>query len=134
MSFPTKLRSLGFTLLLAVSGSASAEWVKIGGNQTTTFYASLSSIRIEAGGVRMWNLLDLKAPDDSTSPPHLSMKSLAEYNCRDMTYRFLESQNYSANMGEGDVVLRNTVGEWSPVPPRSAVKTLWNIACGNTPF
>lgn len=120
--------------LSAMSSSVAAAWIKVGENETTTFYASLTSIRIEEDGVKMWNLLDLKGPDDSTSPPHLSMKSLAEYNCKDVTYRFLESQNFSANMGKGDVVLRNAIGEWSPVPPRSAVKTLWNLACGNTPF
>ena len=117
-----------------------ADWVKVGGNETTTFYADLNSIRIEESGVRMWSLLDLKIPDlkipDSSIPtPYLSMKSRTEYNCNDVTYRFLDSQNYSSNMGEGDLVLRNTiVGEWVPVPQKSAVKTLWNIACGNTPF
>lgn len=134
MFYSTQFQLLIFMLPLVFSGNATAEWLKVGDNTTTIFYASLTSIRIEEGGVKMWNLLDLKVPDTSTSPPYLSMKSLAEYNCKDMTYRFLESQNFSANMGAGVVVLRNAIGEWSQVPPRSAVKTLWNIACGKTPF
>lgn len=130
----TRFQLLGFMLLLLVGGNAKAEWIKIGSNETTTFYADLRSIRLDDGSAKMWNLLDLKVPDTSTSPPHLSMKSLAEYNCKDMTYRFLESRDFSKNMGKGDVVLRKAIGEWSSAPPRSAVKTLWNLACGNTPF
>lgn len=134
MHYSTRFRLLVFSLLLVVSGNAAAAWVKVGGNETTTFYVDLTSIRIEESGVKMWNLLDLKVPDTSTARPYLSMKSFAEYNCKDATYRFLESQSFSANMGAGDKVSRNAIGEWSPVPPHSAVNTLWNIACGHTPF
>ena len=134
MSNFIQIRYLLLVQLLFVSPYAAAAWVKVGSNATITFYADLTSMRIEESSVKMWNLLDLKVPDTSTAPPYLSMKSFTEYNCKDVTYRFLESQNFSANMGNGDVVLRNTVGEWSPIPPRSAVKTLWKIACGHTPF
>jgi hypothetical protein len=121
-------------LLLACSSSAMAAWVKVGGNDTVTVYADLMSIELNHDSAQMWNLIDLKAHDNSSSPSYLSMKSLAEYNCKDVTYRFLESQNFSLNMGAGEVVLKNASGEWSPIPSRSAVKMLWNIACGNVPF
>jgi len=126
---------LGFMLLLVISSNAMADWVKVGSNSTTTFYADLTSIRIEEGGVKMWSLLDLKSADKTIGRPYLSMKSRAEYNCKDVTYRFLESQNFSANMSKGELVSRNaSIGERSPVPPKSAVKTFWNIACGSLPF
>jgi hypothetical protein len=134
MSYSPQIRYLAFVLLF-VSTDTIAQWVEVGHNETTTFYANLASIQIDDTGiVKMSNLLDLKAPDNSTAPPYLSMKSLAEYNCKEVTYRFLESQNFSDNMGNGDVVLRNTVGDWNPLPSRSAVKALWNIACGQTQF
>lgn len=134
MSYSALIRYFAFVLLF-VSTDTVAEWIEVGHNETTTFYANLANIQIDDTGiVRMWNLLDLNVPDNSTEPPYLSMKSLAEYNCKDVTYRFLKSQNFSDKMGNGDVVLRNTVGDWNPLPSRSAVKTLWKIACGQTSF
>ena len=121
-------------LFVSTSAAGAVEWTKVGANDTTIFYVDLTSIRLEEGGVKMWNLLDLNVPDTSTYPPYLSMKSLSEYDSKAVTYRCLESQNFSSNMGKGDVVLRIAMGEWNPAPPRSAVKTLWNIACGHTPF
>ena len=122
-------------LLCTVSSCASAAWVKVGGNEITTVYADLETIRIEDSGVKMWNLLDLKTAKTSPTLPYLSMKSLTEYDCANVTYRFLDSLNFSANMGEGEEVYRNrSIPEWNLVPPQSAVNTLWKIACGKTSF
>lgn len=105
-------------------------WVKVGGNDSQTVYADPSSIHKAGNRVKMWGLLDLKVADTTTGKPYLSMKMQNEFGCKGEQYRFISSQNYSGNMGGGELVYRNdTAAEWNPIPPASAAKTLWKIAC-----
>ena len=79
----------------------------------------------------MWSLLDLNAADTTTGKPYLSMRMHNEYDCKLEQYRFLSSSNYSENMAAGEMVYRNSAAaEWNPIPPSSAVNTLWKTACG----
>lgn len=113
----------------AVSSSA-AEWIKIGSNENQTVYAAPSTIHRAGNKAKMRSLLDLRTADTTASMPYLSMKMQNEYDCKGEQYRFLASSNHSKSMGEGDVVYKNaTIAEWNPIPPNSAVKTLWKIAC-----
>lgn len=113
------------------SGSdAVAEWTEVGGNENQTVYADLTTIHKAGKVVKMWSLLDLKTADVITARSYLSMKMLNEFDCKEERYRFLASSNHSKNMGSGEVVYRmDSVAEWNPVPPISAVKTLWKAAC-----
>lgn len=107
-----------------------AEWTEVGGNDNQTVYADLTSIHKSSNRVTMWSLLDLKEPDTTTGKPYLSMKMQNEFDCEREQYRFLFSLNYSGSMGGGEVVFRNgTAAEWNPIPPTSAAKTLWKVAC-----
>lgn len=109
---------------------AVAEWTEVGGNENQTVYADLATIHKAGKGVKMWSLLDLKAADTTTTRPYLSMKMLNEFDCKGERYRFLASSNHSGNMGGGEVVYRmDSIAEWNPIPPTSAVKTLWKAAC-----
>lgn len=111
--------------------SHAAKWTGVGGTESQNFYADLTTVRKAGKGVQMWSMLDLKEADTTTGKPYLSMKMLNEYDCGQEQYRFLSSQNHSGNMGGDEVVYRNsTASEWKPLPPNSAVKTLWKIACG----
>lgn len=110
-----------------------ADWIKIGGNANSTVYFDPSSIQLQKDTVTMWNIMDLSAPDASLGTPYRSMKSLAEYDCKKILYRFIESQHFAGQMIEGELLLRNAIpSDWNPVPPHSAVKSLWKIACGNS--
>lgn len=114
-----------------LGSGAVAEWTEVGGNENQTVYADLATIHKAGKGVKMWSLLDLKAADTTTTRPYLSMKMLNEFDCKGERYRFLASSNHYENMGNGEVVYRmDRVAEWNPVPPTSAVKTLWKVACG----
>ncbi|MFZ2301817.1 MAG: thermonuclease family protein [Gallionella sp.] len=111
--------------------SHAAEWTGVGGTESQNFYADLTTVRKAGKSVQMWSMLDLKEPDTTAGKPYLSMKMLNEFDCVGEQYRFLDSLNYSGNMGGGEVVFRGgTASEWNLIPPTSAVKTLWKVACG----
>jgi len=111
--------------------SHAAEWTGVGGTENQNFYADLTTVRKAGKGVRMWSMLDLKEADTAAGKPYLSMKMLNEFDCMGEQYRFLSSSDYTGNMGNGEVVYQNsTASEWNPIPPTSAVKTLWKVACG----
>lgn len=113
----------------AESGAA-VEWVKVGGNESQTVYADLSSIHKIGTGVKMWSMLDLQVADTTTGKPYLSMKMQNEFDCELEQYRFISSSNHSGNMGEGELVYRNaSAAEWNIIPPASTAKTLWKTAC-----
>lgn len=110
--------------------SHAAEWTGVGGTDSQNFFADLTTIRKTGNIAKMWSLLDLKTADTTLSRRYLSMKMQNEFDCTRGEYRFISSQNYSGNMGMGEVVFRNdTVAEWNPIPPNSAVRSLWKAAC-----
>lgn len=107
-----------------------AEWTEVGGNESQTVYADLTTIHMVGNKAKMWSLLDLKKPDTTAPKPYLSMKMLNEFDCKREQYRFISSQNLSGNMGAGGVVYQNnTAAEWNPIPSKSGVRTLWKTAC-----
>lgn len=125
-------KALLMMLLGVVSGSAAAEWVEVGGNETTTTYADPATIRKAGNMVKMRHLLDYtKARVIEGLKPHLSVKMQDEYDCKQERTRTLSISLHSGNMGEGEVLGTSTKpGNWRPVPPDTLVETLREFACG----
>ena len=108
-----------------------AEWVKVEGNEFVTFYVYPASIHKKGNWATMLTLVDFKTVNNSGGRPHMSSKTLHEYDCSENLWRLLNYSYYSENMGGGEMVYSEaSLGTWEPVKPGSGTKTRWKIACG----
>jgi hypothetical protein len=118
-------------LLAGMCGGAAAEWVAIGSNDTSTFYADPATIRSSGEVTRMWDMIDEKnAKVTDSGKRYMSSKGQNEYDCHGVRMRLLYTSYHSANMGEGEIVFSEPdPGGWVAAPPGSGIGTLWKIAC-----
>jgi hypothetical protein len=118
-------------LLAAVSSSAMAEWVYVNSCNTIIGYANPSSIRKNGEIVKMWSLYDFKTAQTNSGHTFLSMKTQAEYNCKEKQYRRLADTYHSKNMGGGEEVISDSnTDKWKVVQPNSIADDQWQVACG----
>ena len=121
-------------VLVLVSRTALAEWVKVGGNENLTTYIDPSSMGKDDNIVRVWGIVDLKdAKKEETGKSFLSAKSLQEYDCQAEQIRKITLSFFSANMGAGEVVHAYSDSDkwkWTPVAHGTIVETMWKSACG----
>lgn len=132
------MRNAVLMMLLGVlCNSAAAEWVEVASNEDYTAYVDPDKGRRAGSRVIRWGLIDYKtAKGAATSDPYLSEKMQAEYDCEKKQSRLLYLSWHSGNMGGGEVVFSSSSNPgriWSPIPPGSVTKTLWDFACKNTP-
>ena len=123
-------------LLVALNGSAMAEWTKVTEEKdgSAVYYSEASTIRKSADGLTtVWELNDLKEQDANRSK---STKIHAEYDCVNEQFRVLSVIVYSQNMGSGEVIVTFSPPdtEYQPIPPDSAeaaqTYTMLKFACG----
>lgn len=119
-------------LLVAVSSSAAAEWVQVGGNEISTVYADPATILKTGNMVKMWDLADFKSVQARPyGTPYRSQKAQQEYDCKEQRTRIIDLLRYAENMGTGDVANTDSDPEkWEPVRPGTANAPLWDFACG----
>jgi hypothetical protein len=118
-------------LLAVVSSSAAAEWVVVSDSDAAVTYVDVDTIRKNGNLVIMWTLYDFKtARVAAAGKPYLSSRSETELDCGEEKIRTLAFFWHSRNMGKGEVVTSDSFPEkWEPIPPGSAGKRLWQIAC-----
>jgi hypothetical protein len=128
------MNKLLIAVLLAVfSTSVMAEWTRIGSDDISTIYANISTIRKSGDGVKMWALHDFKVVQifkgDGTRI--LSMTMQEEYDCKEDTSKLLTFNQYSKNMGAGEVVYASGAAHGEPVPvaPDSVADVKFKVAC-----
>ena len=118
-------------LLAAVSGSATAKWVRVAGSQTNTTYADSATIRKAGATAKMWSLFDYKAGavlDNGT--PYRSTRAQFEYDCMGDRMRPLAVSFHAERMARGEIIHSTfDPGDWGPVPPGTVNASLWKIAC-----
>ena len=119
-------------LLAAVSGSAMAEWVKVGSNSSDTLYIDPAIRWTDNNTAKLWALNDFKVMQQRDKrEPFKSEKVEYEYDCKLAQSRLLYFTSHTESMAEGEVVDFNVVpGDWAPVSPNSGLEELWKIACG----
>lgn len=119
-------------LLAMVSSSVAAEWVEVGRNEISTFYADPATIRKTGNMVKMWDLLDFKAVQARPyGTPYLSQKTQQEYDCKEEQTQIIDLLRYAENMGKGEVASTDSdSGKREPVRPGTASAALWEFACG----
>jgi len=131
----TVKRTILMLLLAAMSTGAMAEWVQVGGNDTTTTYADPSTIRKNGNIAKMWHMYDLRVPQMKSFGKFRSTKRLEESDCEGARSRILKVVFYSGQMGNGGVVISRdssggSLGDWEHVTPETLGETLWKTACG----
>lgn len=124
-------------LLAVFSTNVMAEWTRVSGDDDSTAYADLSTIRKSGDKVKMWEMADFTAAQTVKTPSnmlylYLSMESQYEYDCKEETSRMLTFIWYSKNMGAGEVIYKsgNIHAEFEPVAPGSYGGILFKVACG----
>ena len=118
-------------LLAVFSMSVMAEWTRVSGDNDSTAYADLATIRKAGNKVKMWDLADFKVVQTTDGKRYLSMESQSEYDCKEETSRTLTFVWYSKNMAAGKAVYNsgNIHGEFEPVIPGSYGDIFFKLAC-----
>ena len=122
-----------FFLLIFVSSSAMAEWVKVVTpfDEKLTTYADPSTIRKSGSRVKMLSMVDFKAAEEIKNDIYVkSVKRQIEYDCKDEKKRLLSGELFSGNMGSGEIISTSKMGDWIPASLGTGNIKLWEIACG----
>ena len=118
----------------ALSSSASAEWVRVAGNNNVGVYADPASISKKGHFVTMTSLLNFTTAQNERSigkKPYRSEKDTREYDCTNERYRLTRFSLRADFMFAGELVRSNAdSGDWHPVEPASLGEALWKYACG----
>ena len=121
-------------LLVVASSNAVAEWVKVTSisDSGLTVYADPTTISKSGDTVAMSSMYDFKAAQmEEGFEPYVSARFQVEYDCKEKQKRVIEFNNYSKNMGNGEVVFSyNDTDKWTPVELNSVSEPLWKSACG----
>jgi hypothetical protein len=122
-------------LLTIISTSAMAEWTLINFSDSSYVYADAKSKRKVGNKVKMWTLFDFKVPKSfSNNESYLSFVSFVEYDCVNVTKKYLASNFYSENMQKGQLIRGATYPDNEttndPIVPNTLDESAWEKACG----
>ena len=122
---------LAAILLTLTSTSAMAEWTYLTSSKDANYYVDNNELRKNGNKVKMWAIIDFKSTQKLSSYTYLSMKSLFEFDCVEVTAVTSSVNFFSGNMSSGDMIFHHKT---DPTPhdiaPDSSMKTLWETACG----
>lgn len=114
----------------------SSDWSVFSENNEYTSYINYPSIRKDnPNNVKMWTLIDYKAPQYSNeNEGHIkysSMKLHYEIQCKEETIKLLDLSAHTGNSGYGDVVMSQNHNDDTPIPitPSSRGESLFKIGC-----
>jgi len=121
------MKTLLLVLALLVTGSAQADWMKLGDTPDVDFYIDLSTVRKEGSLRKVWEVQDLKQGDKSGV---LSRRIRKEYDCKQERVRILYISAHSGPMLQGDSLITNSdAGTWSDIPPGTASNHFLEVVC-----
>jgi len=126
------MKKIIFALLLFISCSVWAEWVKIMENPTperggvTSFYFDPATIRKDKDRRRVWQLSDFRGKDEEAS-----RRYLMEYDCGKEYARGLAMTSHTGNMATGFETQSSidfpTIGSY--VAPKTPDDIVMKIVC-----
>lgn len=125
-------------LVVCMSGAALADWTRLGAatHRSTDYFVDLATTqKAPDGKVTISYLFDMKQPREcqATAKPYLSSTGETEFDCNEKLYRVVSCTRYAAAHGLGEVVsVDSEPGEWSQIPPRSRLATMFKAACGRS--
>lgn len=118
---------------LLFAGSASAEWIQLG--RTDNFRIFLEQKQILRNGdlAQIWQLMDFTVAQWADPQTVVwSIKTLAEYDCKEPRFRTLVSEAYSEQMSLGKLVAREQPAEpqWERIEAGGPPDKIRQVACG----
>jgi hypothetical protein len=127
-------RSALFLALLLGAPAASAEWIKMGGNDLVDAYMDLALLEKKGEYVLSWRLFDHRSPQkNSSGKTFSSATTLVATKCSDRTEAMLSFVQYTGAMGKGSVVASREIPrpEWqiTKIAPGSIGEALNKVAC-----
>lgn len=127
-------RAILMMLLAVVSSNAVAEWVRVTGNETHTYYVNPSTIHKNVDMVNVWVLVDSMNGDtnERLHKQYLSSKEFIEIQCGNGRINILTVTEYSEHLGKGEAIMSHDYAtpEWHSIPPDTIWGAVINIACG----
>ena len=128
------LRPLLLALLaLLFAGSAAAEWIQLGRTENFRIYLEQKQILRNGDLVQIWQLMDFTAAQWADPQTVVwSIRTLAEYDCKEARFRSLVSEAYSEQMGIGKLVAREQPVEpqWERIEAGGPPDKIRQVACG----
>jgi hypothetical protein len=118
--------------LIALNGSAIADWVQIGTHENAIFYADPSTIRRAGDTVSVRSVWDFVKAEMDGDNPFMSVKRNDEFDCAKKAIRQLEVYGYAGAMGQGKQVWGAvTPDNWASVKPGGTFELTMNFACSS---
>jgi hypothetical protein len=123
---------IAIMLILAAGWAQAAQWVKVGGGKTVTYYMDKASIIKTDKTRKVWSMQNYtrmqKTPE---SKLYRSVKMLHIYGCEDHTTTLLAQVYYPDAMGKGEPVENYKFEKFSPedIVPDSAFDSTLAAAC-----
>ena len=131
------MKNLFLLLLMCMSATALADWVKIYGaaDDSSEKFIDTEAVR-QTGPMntmrRVWEISNLTT---AASNKVLSIKKYTEYDCKDRRIRVLEENSFSEHwaLGEGLTVMGHDIkpGNWGGIRKGSVSDTIFNRVCPN---
>ncbi len=121
------MRVAWIALLALAASPANAEWMKVGGRGSDSYYIDPASIQKEGNIRKALTLTDLKVRGRHGE---LSRRSLDEYDCNARRRRVISLSEHSGQMGDGSVLASDKVGgKWYHVQPGTAGEIKLSAVC-----
>ena len=116
-----------FLVLLMATGTASAEWFKVGEADEATYYIDPSSIKVDGHIRRAWTLTDKK---QRNSDGLMSSRYREEYDCKNKVVKVISYSAHSEAMASGKTLRLGEVrGKWIESPPNTTGETMYKFVC-----
>lgn len=111
-------------------GTASGEWVRVGGTHKYDGYVDMATIGQTDKTVALWTLRDFTVTRQVARGSYRSVKTKKQYDCRNSRSRLLFSKYYAEQMGKGRLVHQGkATKQWAKVAPGSDGEAEWKVAC-----
>mgnify|MGYP000700495187 FL=1 len=116
--------------ILLVGGTASAEWVLVGGTHKYDGYVDMATIGPTGKTVTFWTLKDFKVDRQIPQGTYRSVKIKKQIDCEAGKSRPLQTKYYAGQMGKGrPMQAGKATREWSRVTPGSDGEAEFKVAC-----
>ena len=117
-------------LTVVLYGTASAEWVRVGGTHKYDGYVDMATIGPSEHAVTLWTMRDFTVTRQVARGSYRSMKAKKQYDCRNSRSRVLFTKYYAEQMGKGRLVYQGQgTKQWAKVAPGSDSEAEWKVAC-----
>lgn len=103
----------------------------VDGNNKAKVYVDPETVSRNGELVRVWVLDDLKTAHTRGFSKYLSVRAQEEHDCAKERFRLVAIEQFSGNMGAGDVIYKKS-GEsgWAPIPRGTLAQAVWKFVCG----